>query len=122
MKQIIFILFAITIIGCNSNHKTGDLLGTWDCISSTDIKTEEISLPEGDESLIVEFRRDSFIIPSLLIDSLFITKNSYGWKIKGDSILIEGLGSVYIKELTPSSLTVEMDFSGEQRLTFRKIK
>ena len=123
--SLIFILFAIIIIGCNSNHKTSDLLGTWDCVSSTDIKTGEILLPKDGDRLIVEFRPDSLKIPGISVDSHFITKEVYGWEIKGDTISIEGpnwLSSLIIKELTPSSLTVEIDFVGEQRLTFRKIK
>jgi len=113
MKQIIFILFAIIIIGCNRNHKTSDLLGTWNCVSSTNIETEEILLPEDDDMLIAEFRPDSLYLN---------TEEVYGWEIKGDSILLDGVAYVYIKELTPSSLTVEIDFIGELRLTFIKIK
>ena len=113
MKQIIFILFAFIILSCNQNHEKGDLLGTWDFISATDIETGEVELPEGDDKGFVEFR----------LDSLYLSWDDvYTWQIKGDSILIDGLASVYIKEMTSNRLTVEYDFFGAQRLTLSKRK
>lgn len=113
MKRLIFILFSIIIVGCSNNYKKSDLLGNWDCISITDVETGEISLPEGDDKFLAEFRSDSLYLS---------TEEVYAWHIKGDSIFLnEGL-SVFIKELTPSSLTVELDIFGEQRLKFKKIK
>ena len=113
MKRLIFILFSIIIVGCNNNYKKSDLLGTWDCISITDIETGEISIPEDEDTFIAEFRSDSLYLS---------TEEVYAWQIKGDSIFLNGDLSVCIKELTPSSLTVELDVFGEQRLTFKKIK
>jgi len=113
MKQLIFILFAFIIAGCNQNYKKGDLLGTWDVVSSTDIETGEISLPESDDEAFVEFKSDSLYLG---LDIVF------AWRIKGDSIFLDELGSVFIKELTSTRLTVEYDFFGSERLTFRKIK
>jgi len=113
MKQIIFILFAFIILSCNQNHKKDHLLGTWDVVSSTDIETGEISLPESDDAEFVEFKSDSLYLGSDIV---------FAWRIKGDSIFLDELGSVYVKELTPVKLIVEYDFLGKVQLTLKKRK
>jgi len=114
MKQLIFILFSFIILSCNQNHKKDDLLGTWDFVSSTDIETGEITLPESDDAEFVEFKSDSLYLSSDIV---------FAWQIKGDSIFLDEFGSVYIKELTGDKLIVEYDFFfGEARVTFRRRK
>jgi len=113
MKQIIFILSAFIILGCNQNYKKDDLLGTWDIVSSTDIETGEVSLPESDDAEFVEFKSDSLYLGSDIV---------YAWRIKGDSIFLDEDGSVYIKELTTNNLTVEYDFLGKIQLVLNKRK
>ena len=113
MKQIILILFAFIVLGCNQDHQKNDLLGTWDFVSTIDLETGEVELPEGDDKQFVEIRSDSLYLS---------WDDVYPWQIKGDSILIDDLPSVYIKELTSNTLTVEYDFLGVQRLTLRKRK
>lgn len=109
MSKLIFILLAFLILGCNPNHKEKTLLGTWDFVSSTNLETGEVDFPEDDEDF-VEFR----------IDSIFVSPTSmYAWKIKGDSIILEGIPKFfdsgfysipfYIKELTSNKLTVDFD-------------
>jgi len=122
MKKLIFILLVIAIAGCSHKYKTSDLLGTWDCVSSTDVKTGEVTLPKGSERFIVEFNKDSIIFHQSTEDSVDVMNENYGWKIKGDSIFIDSFDSVFIKELTENNLTVIHDFFGEQQLEFKKIK
>ena len=114
MKKLIFILFAFIILGCNQNFKKkGDLLGTWDVVSSTDIETGEIELPESDNLEFVEFKSDSLYFGSDIV---------FAWRIEGDSIFLDEDGSVYIKELTVNNLTVEYDFFGKIQLVLNKRK
>ena len=118
MKKLIFILFAFIILGCNQNFKKkGDLLGTWDVVSSTDIESGEVELPESDNLVFVEFKSDS-----LYLISDFEVNQVFAWQIEGDSIFLDEDLSVYIKELTTNNLTVEYDFFGKIQLTLKKRK
>lgn len=120
MKNIILILFSIVMIGCNRNYEKSEFLGSWNCISSIDLETNELTIPEGEEQLMVEFRSDSLYLFDY--SGMSILDDKYAWQIKGDSVLINDLGSFYIKELNAKSLTVEFNIIGETRMTFEKIK
>jgi hypothetical protein len=118
MKKLIFILFAFIILGCNQNFKKkGDLLGTWGVVSSTDVESGEVELPESDNLVFVEFKTDSlYLISNFEVDQVF------AWRIEGDSIFLKEGGSAYIKELTNDELIVEYDFLGKIQLTLKKRK
>jgi hypothetical protein len=113
MKHFIVFLFAITILGCNENYKKGDLLGTWDFVSTTNIETGKVELPENEDSVFVEIKSDS-----LYLDSY----DTIAWRIVGDSVFLVAADSVYIKKLTNDTLIVEYDFFGKTLLTFKKRK
>jgi len=117
MKKLIFILFAITIIGCNSSHKTSDLLGIWDIVSSTNIESGDVELPDGDNLGFVEFKSDS-----LYVISPFEEDMVFAWRIEGDSIFLKNFDSFYIKELTKNKLIVENYFISKQQITLKKRK
>lgn len=111
MKQLTLILFTIMLFGCSHKHKKVDLMGTWDLVSVTDIETGEVEFPE--------LGKTDFVQVSL--DSVYLSwGDTYSWKIEGDSIFIDGLVSVYIKDLTLDELVVEYDFFGEQQVKFNK--
>jgi len=114
MRQLGFILLTMAILSCNDSHKKSDFYGTWFCVSSVDLETQEIMIPEGEEKLVVEFKSDSIYV--------VYQDESYAWEVKGDSLLLGDNGSVYIKEITAKSLIVELDVFGMQRLSFVKIK
>ena len=122
MKQLFFILVAVLLLSCSSKPKASDLLGTWDCVSSTNVETGEVSQPENNERFIVKIDKDSLSFPSSQQDSSIMFNNNYAWKIKGDSIVIDNLISVYIKQLTKTDLSVVYDFLGEEQLNFKKIE
>ena len=44
----------------------------------------------------------------------------YAWQIKEDSLFLDGLGSISIKELSKNNLIVEHEIFGKQRLEFIK--
>lgn len=111
MKQIIFILCITVIFGCSHQHKKGELLGTWDLVSVTDITTGEVEFPEDDDKDFVQVNSDSIYLS---------WDDTYSWTIVGDSILIDGLISVYIKELNANELVVEYEFFGGQRVNLIK--
>jgi len=113
MKQIVLILLAFIILSCDQKPKKDDLLGIWDVLSSTDIETGEVELPEKG---FVEFKSDSLYISDLE------TVEVFAWQIKGDSIFLDKSGSAYIKEWTNDNLTVEYDFLGKIQLTLKKRK
>lgn len=113
MKQLIFLLFTFLLLGCNQNYTKGDLLGTWDVVSSTDIETGEVELAESDNVDFAVFKSDSLYLNSDIV---------FAWQIKGDSIFLDENGSVYIKELTADELIVEYDFLGKIRLKLKKRK
>jgi len=101
------------IISCTKNYKKSDLLGTWETVSLTDIETGDIELPESDDDMLIEIK----------IDSIYLHRNdAYSWQIKGDSILINEIPSVYIKKLTKNELIVEYDFFGKNLLALKKRK
>ncbi|WP_027138025.1 hypothetical protein [Gaetbulibacter saemankumensis] len=115
MKQILSFLLVFTIIGCNSNYKKGDLLGTWELVSLIDIETGDVEWEKIDKSEFVLFRSDSlYLISDTNSDKVF------AWQIMGDSIVLDEMGSVYIKELTVDKLIVEYDFFGMTRLELKK--
>lgn len=122
MKQLFYILLTVILLSCSNKPKASDLLGTWDCISSTNVETGEVSLPEDYERFMVHFTKDSVTFPRSPEDSSIMLNNSFSWKIKGDSIVIDNLISVYIKQLTKTNLSVVYDFLGEQQLNFKKIE
>jgi len=113
MKHTIVFLFAITILGCNENYKKGDLLGTWDVVSATDIKTGKVEFPETEDSEFVEIKSDSLYLGS---------DNAIAWRIVGDTIFLNEADSVYIKKWTNDTLIVEYDFFGKTLLTLKKRK
>ena len=115
MKKVVFVFSIFLIISCSHQIEKKDLIGLWDCTSALDMESNEISLPEGEEKFIVTITSDSIIIPETGIEK-------YIWKIKGDSLVITNLITVYIKELKPTALIVEYDFLGHTQLTFKKIK
>ena len=114
MKRIIFLIVTIILLGCNQSHKTSDLVGTWDVVSSTDIENGEISFPDDDDEGYIEFTPDSLFIGE--------DREAFAWEIKGDSILLKDFGFVYIKEFTLDKLIVEYDFLGETQLKLKKRK
>jgi len=115
MKKVFFVFNLFLIISCSHQIDKENLIGLWDCTSALDMESNEISLPEGEEKFIVTITSDSIIIPETGIEK-------YTWKIKGDSLVITNLITVYIKELKPTALIVEYDFLGHTQLTFKKIK
>jgi hypothetical protein len=112
----------IPLFACQSGHQQSDLLGTWDFINSIDKETKEVLVSNNDETFTVEFRKDSLFFPLTMVDSFFILENHFLWKMNGDTIIIEELGSAYIKELTRNTLVVDTDIEDGVRLTFKKIK
>ena len=120
MKNIILILFSIVMIGCSRNYEKSDFLGSWNCISSIDLETNDLTILDGEEQLMVEFGTDSLYLFDY--SGMSILDDKYAWQIKGDSILINGLGSFYIKELNANSLTVEFNIIDKTRMTLEKIK
>ncbi len=117
MKHILGILLACAILGCTQNHKKKALLGNWYFVSSTDMETGAVELPEQDNVEFVRFGPDS-----LYLMSQSDTINYFAWRIKGDSILLNEFGAVYIKALTKDQLIVEYDFFGMMRLELTKRK
>ena len=120
MTRLTFLLFVIIVLGCEPNDEKSDLiLGTWDCVSVFDFETQEISqLPSG-EKFIAEFKSDS----------LYLRENNedkadyiFAWQVKGDSLILGGENSCYIKELTSNSLIVEANVFSLRRYSFIKIK
>ena len=115
MRKVFIAIFILSMVACTNQIDKENLIGLWDCTSVLDIESNEISLPEGEEKFIVTITSDSIIIPETGIEK-------YTWKIKGDSLVITDLITVYIKELKPTALIVEYDFLGHTQLTFKKIK
>ena len=111
MKQIIFILCVTVILVCSHQHKKAEFIGIWDLVSVTDIKTGEVEFPEDDDKEFVQVNSDSIYLS---------WDDTYSWTIVGDSILIDGLISVYIKELNANELVVEYEFFGGQRVNLIK--
>ena len=121
MKRLTSLLFAILVFGCNTNHEKSELImGTWDCISVFDFETQEISRAPSGEKFIAEFKSDSLYLRSIDSNTEYDV-DIYAWKIKEDSLFLDELGSIYIKELSKNSLIVEHELFGKQRLTFIKI-
>lgn len=81
MKQTIFFLFVFVAVSCSQNQQQDNLLGTWNIVSSTDIETGEVDLPE--EKLLVNFKSDS-----LYLNEDLGSGKVFAWKIKGDSIFL----------------------------------
>ena len=118
MTRLTFLLFVIIVLGCKPNDEKSDLiLGTWDCVSALDMETQEILLPENDEKLFAEFKIDSLYLSD---KDGYIDWRIYAWHIKEDSLFLDGLGSIYIKELSKNNLIVEHELFGKQRLEFIK--
>ena len=114
MIQKISLLLALIILVCNQNHKKDDLLGIWDGVSTTDIETGA-ELLESDNTDYVVFKSDSlYLISDSSSDMVF------AWEVKDNSIFLDELGSVYIKELTADKLIVEFDFLNKIRLELKK--
>lgn len=92
MRKVIFLIFILSIFACSDQIERKDLIGLWDCTSALDIESNEISLPESEEKIIVTITSDSIFIPNT-------GKEKFVWEIKGDSLVITDLITVYIKEL-----------------------
>jgi len=119
MKQIIFVLSAFILLGCNQNHKKDDLMGTWDWVSSTDLETGEVDFFDGDKyAEFVEIKSDSIYV-WLDLDR----HNDTPWRIEGDSIFLDDFNiSLYIKELSQNALIVEYDYYGKTLFNLKKRK
>jgi len=117
MKQIFFVLSALILFSCNLNHKKDDLMGTWDVVSSINIETGEVEFTENDDELLAVFKSDL-----LYLIEKSDTTDVFSWRIKGDSIILDKEGPVYIKELTANKLVVEYDVLGIIRLELKKRK
>lgn len=113
MKHWCYFLPAFILLSCQQPFEKDDLLGTWDIVSATDLETGEEELPPPDEAYFVEIRTDSIY-----------TQDGWAgaWELEGDSIRIDGIGSVFIKKLTSTDLTVEHSIYMAYRLTLRKRK
>ncbi|MFH6769462.1 hypothetical protein V8G56_11990 [Gaetbulibacter aquiaggeris] len=122
MTRLTLLLFVIIVLGCKPNDEKSDLiLGTWDCISVFDFETQEISQAPSGEKFIAEFKSDSLYLRSIDNNTEYDAE-IYAWQIKEDSLFLDELGSIYIKELSKNNLIVEHELFGKQRLTFIKIK
>ena len=117
MKKLLIILLTFIFLGCNQNHKKDDLLGNWDVVSMTYTETGEIEFPESDDGEFILIKSDSLY---LMLGSG--SEKVFAWKIKGDSIILDEDGPVYIKELTANKLIVEYDFFGIIQLELKKRK
>jgi len=109
------------VLGCGSNSEKIDIIGNWDLVSVFDFETQEISRAPNGEKFIAEFKSDSLYLRSIDSNTEYDV-DLYAWQIKGDSLFLDELGSIYIKELSKNSLIVEQELFGKQRLTFLKIK
>jgi len=107
-------MFALMILGCNQNLKKNfDIIGTWDVVSTTNIETGEVLLPESNHKDFVEFKSDSLYLSSGEV---------FAWSIEGDSIFLEKSGAAYIKTLTKKELIVEYNFLSKIQLTLKRRK
>ncbi|WP_242156864.1 lipocalin family protein [Aestuariivivens sediminis] len=125
MKQIIFILLAFILIGCEQNHKKNYLLGTWEFVSGTDMETGEVKFLENDEKFIIVFKSDSvyeYDDPSSFYDDSS-PDEVYAWTIKNDSLFYGNWEGVYVKELTKVKLVLDVfgGFLGDWRIEYKRI-
>lgn len=112
MKQIVFILLTLLILGCSQNRTAQKLLGTWELVYVKNIETGELEFPN---------EYDDLVFLTVNSDSIYLdTFDRYGYEIKGDSILLNEYYSVYIKNLTNQELIVEFDFFNVTQLKFKK--
>lgn len=82
------------------------------------METQEILLSEKDEKFFAEFKIDSLYLSD---KDGHIDWRIYAWQIKEDSLFLDGLGSIYIKELSKNNLIVEHELFGKQHLKFIKM-
>ncbi len=113
MKPCYYFLLPFLLFSCQQPLEKDDLLGTWDIIAAIDLETGEEEWPPADEEAFVEIRTDSIYTSDGL---------GYAWELDGDSIRIEDIGSVFVRKLTSTDLTVEYNILVEYRLTLHKRK
>ncbi len=110
-KNIFLFLLATTLLGCRPHYEKSDFLGTWDLLTSKNVETDEVERALDTEVIFVNIREDS-----LLMDGI----DAYSWHIKGDSVVIDGLITVYIAELTRNKLKVRFEGFNLTEATFEK--
>jgi len=109
MKNLYFVATAFLMLSCNKLSKNELLVGEWELISMTDLRTLEISKPTSN---------DPQTTISIDNDSLFVKiqnekYDTYRWSIKDDSLnLTTSFNSIirlHLKTLDADMLDVEVN-------------
>ena len=110
MRQILFILIAVSILGCTPKQSEKSIVGEWKVKSWVNLKDSSDFLKSANTpEFLVTFKKDSVYI--LEKDLNHTNDYKFPWNIINDTLSIDRLGVFRIDEWTDEKLVLVVETS-----------